>query len=63
LTAAGLGLGILPSRVAQRASQPLIKVPEAPSYRDEICLVVRKEQRKTAAIRCLLEAIKESWSR
>ncbi|MEY4631168.1 MAG: HTH-type transcriptional regulator YofA [Pseudomonadota bacterium] len=61
LTAAGVGVGILPTRVAQRASSSLVKIHGAPVFRDEICLVIRAEQRKVAAIRCLTAAIKKSF--
>lgn len=57
LTAAGAGVGILPSRVAGRARQPLIRVKGAPVFRDEICVIRRVETRKVAAIEFLIKEI------
>jgi DNA-binding transcriptional LysR family regulator len=61
LTASGCGVGILPTRVAERASQPLVQVADAPVYRDEICLVIRAENRRVAPIACVAEAIKRAF--
>ena len=58
LTATGCGIGILPTRVATRASKPLRRITEAPVFRDELCVVVRAEAKGVAAIRYLTAAIK-----
>ena len=60
LTASGVGMGILPARVAQRASRPLARIEGTPVFRDEVCVVIRAEQRKVAAIRYLAGAIAKS---
>ena len=62
LTAHGCGIGILPTRVAERAAKPLEAIKRAPIFRDEICVVTRSEVRTVAAIRYLLDAIKRSFS-
>jgi DNA-binding transcriptional LysR family regulator len=63
LTAHGCGIGILPTRVAERATKPLEKIKQAPTFRDEICMVVRSESKNVAAVRYLMSSIKESFSR
>lgn len=60
LTAAGCGIGILPTRVAQQFSKKLTRLENAPSYKDEICLAVRVESKNVAAIRYLCDQIKRS---
>ncbi len=63
LTAHGCGVGILPTRVAERAMRPLSKIRLAPTYRDEICMVVRSESKNVATVRYLMAVIKESFAR
>jgi DNA-binding transcriptional LysR family regulator len=63
LTATGCGIGILPTRVATRASKPLRRITEAPVFRDELCVVVRAEAKGVAAIRYLTAAIKAAFDR
>jgi DNA-binding transcriptional LysR family regulator len=63
LTAHGCGIGILPTRVAERAVKPLQKIKMAPTYRDEICMIIRSEAKNIAAIRYLVGSIKLSFSR
>jgi DNA-binding transcriptional LysR family regulator len=60
LTAAGAGVGIIPTRVVQHANVPLIKIKGAPIFRDEICVLIRKDNRKVAAIKAIVAAIKQS---
>lgn len=62
LVAAGCGIGILPTRVALTASRPLKQLTDLPTYRDEICLVSRVENRQVAAIRYLCESIRNYFS-
>lgn len=50
LTAAGAGIGILPGRVAGLEPK-LRKLPNAPSFKDQICLVYRSENRANPVIR------------
>ena len=63
LTASGCGIGVLPSRVAERSSKKIVLLAGAPLYRDEICLIMRVENRSVAAIRCLAEAVAVGFSR
>jgi DNA-binding transcriptional LysR family regulator len=58
LVASGCGVGILPTRVAKRASHPLVQIEGAPLYRDEVCLVMRADNRKVASINCIAEGVK-----
>jgi DNA-binding transcriptional LysR family regulator len=62
LTAAGAGVGILPTRVANRAREPLRRIQELPIFRDEICLIFRSETKSIAAIKYLTAHIKKSFS-
>jgi len=61
LTAAGCGVGILPTRVAQalraRTGQALKRCPGTPTVADEICLVWRADQQKSVASRRLAQEI------
>ncbi len=63
LTDGGLGLGILPTRVAQAASSDLSRVKNAPILNDEIYLIYRVENRPVRTIQALSEAIQSSFSR
>ena len=59
LTASGAGIGILPNRVAQSLyPQSLKRVAKMPTYRDEICLVYRNENRNVKAIQIIVDTIK-----
>lgn len=59
LTESGVGVGILPSRVAALA-QPKLTLFKAgaPKFEDRICLVYRPELRKTLAGRQLIDGLK-----
>jgi DNA-binding transcriptional LysR family regulator len=59
LTESGVGVGILPSRVAALA-QPKLSIykADAPKFPDRICLVYRPELRRTAGGRQLVEGLK-----
>lgn len=59
LTEEGVGVGILPSRVAALAHPRLTVIKAgAPKFEDEICLVYRPELRKTLSGRTLIEGLK-----
>ncbi len=60
LTAKGAGLGILPSRVATRLGSQLEKAKGFPSYKDEIAVVYRYENKTVKTIQLLTEQIKKS---
>lgn len=61
LTAAGSGIGILPGRVA--ALEPrLKKVPNAPSFKDQICLVYRIENRSNLVIKEVAKSIQKVFA-
>lgn len=62
LCASGCGVAILPTRVAERAKSPLVKVTGAPVYKDQIAVVIRVENKPVAALRHLTNAIKGSFS-
>ncbi|MBA2650287.1 MAG: LysR family transcriptional regulator [Legionella sp.] len=59
LTASGCGIGILPTRVAQTMyPNKLKRIPKAPVYSDEVCLVYRHENRNVKAIQTIAQRIK-----
>ena len=60
LTASGVGVGILPNRVATRInSQKLRQLDERlPVFKDKICLVYRADAQKTNSSRIIIDAIK-----
>lgn len=58
LVSNGCGIGILPTRVAQLAkSKKLKKILNSPIYKDEICLLMRVENKNVKSIQALKEAI------
>lgn len=63
LTAVGAGIGILPGRVATKdKSLKLKKLPKAPFYRDEICVVYRVENRNVRSIQKVIEMISQVFN-
>lgn len=59
-TLAGCGIGILPSCLATRVYANKLKpVENMPSYRNEVCLIYRQENRDVQAIKTVLYALKE----
>lgn len=61
MTAAGCGIGILPTRVAQMAAgDTLVKKKGAPSFKDEVCVIYRVENKGLAAIQVLTQAIEKA---
>jgi DNA-binding transcriptional LysR family regulator len=64
LTAKGCGIGILPNRVAQSMYPDKLKrIPKAPVYSDEICLIYRNENRNVQAIQTIADVIKGSFKK
>lgn len=58
LTASGAGVGIIPSRVAAFASEKgLRRIPRAPVFHDEICLLYRVENKGVRSIQAMAEQI------
>lgn len=62
LTASGCGIGILPTRLA-KVLQPhaLVKIPNAPTFSDEIYLIFRNENRPIKAIQSIVHSIKDYY--
>ena len=62
LTMSGAGIGVIPGRVAKFMGQgQLKKVPNAPSYKDEIYVAYRLENKSVTAIKYLVDQIKASF--
>lgn len=57
LTSLGLGYGILPTRVASQYSH-LKKLKDAPTFKDEICLVYRPEKHNNLVSKKMIQMIK-----
>ena len=62
LTAHGAGIGILPAKVAVRTRQKLSRVPRAPVFYDEHCLIFRVENKNVKAIQALSSAIRACFA-
>jgi DNA-binding transcriptional LysR family regulator len=59
LTANGCGIGIFPASIA--AKYPNLKrIPNSPTYKDEVCIVYRHENREVRAIQAITIAIKNA---
>lgn len=58
LTCEGAGIGILPGRVAAQ-ERTLQRLPSAPAFHDDICLVMRMEQRGVQAIQLMADRIQK----
>ncbi len=56
LTSMGLGYGILPTRVASQYEH-LNRLKDAPTFRDEICLVYRPEKHNNSVSKKIIQAI------
>jgi len=63
MTAAGVGVGILPTRVATRDSVHGLKPLKGklPIFKDDICLVYRADAQKNQGSKVLIEAIKNAF--
>lgn len=59
LTSLGLGYGLLPTRVASQYNH-LIKLKDAPVFRDKICLIYRPEKHKNPVSKKIIQIIKSS---
>jgi DNA-binding transcriptional LysR family regulator len=59
LTVSGCGIGILPANIA--LPRKLVRVPKAPYYADEICLLYHGENRDIKALQVIVEAIKAAF--
>lgn len=58
LVTQGVGIGIIPGRVAAQArSQSLRRVPKAPVFHDEICLLYRVENKPVRSIQTIGDSI------
>ena len=60
LTAAGVGAGILPARVATRISQLNLKRISDLKFHDRVCLAYRADAQKSKASRSLAKAIEDN---
>lgn len=62
LTAAGVGIGILPKRVATRISSYQLKPLGSgmPTFKDRVCLVYRADMQKTQGAQTIIKAIRNS---
>jgi DNA-binding transcriptional LysR family regulator len=59
LTAKGAGIGIFSERVSQESYPNILKkLPDMPTYSDELCLIYRNENREVKAIQTIIQAIK-----
>lgn len=64
LTASGAGIGIIPGRVVGSSkSKGLKRIPNAPTFKDEICLVYRVENRVVETIKVMSEAIQIAFKK
>jgi DNA-binding transcriptional LysR family regulator len=60
MTAAGYGVGILPSNYTRKFySDKLIPIPGAPEYKKPLCIAYRPENRNVRAIQVIVEAMKK----
>jgi LysR family transcriptional regulator, cell division regulator len=58
LTAQGVGVGVLPSRVARQKKHPKLQpLPDSPTFSDQVCLVYRADAQKSRSSRAITEAI------
>jgi DNA-binding transcriptional LysR family regulator len=59
---AGLGVGIIPSRVVKESRKKLVKVIDGPIFKDEFAIVYRVEQKQVKAISELVKYMKKVFS-
>jgi DNA-binding transcriptional LysR family regulator len=63
LVAKGAGIGVIPERVAlARKDVDLKRLPKAPVFHDEICLLYRVENRSVRSIQVISEAVAKAFS-
>ncbi|MBI3440592.1 MAG: LysR family transcriptional regulator [Proteobacteria bacterium] len=58
LTANGCGIGILPAKVAHRSRKKLERLPKAPVFYDEHCLIFRVENKGIKSVQTINQAIR-----
>jgi DNA-binding transcriptional LysR family regulator len=58
LAAAGAGVAILPARVARLAPVKMRRMPDAPVFQDEHCLIYRMENKNVRAVQAMAGAIR-----
>jgi DNA-binding transcriptional LysR family regulator len=59
LTASGAGIGVIPGRVATfDPKKGLRRIPKAPSFSDEICLLYRVENKSIKSIQAIADHVK-----
>jgi DNA-binding transcriptional LysR family regulator len=59
LTASGCGIGVIPARVVETLfPNKLVRIPNAPIYHDEICVLYRVENKNIKAIQAITNSIK-----
>jgi LysR family transcriptional regulator, cell division regulator len=61
LTAEGCGVGILPTRVAERASKKLVPYLNSLQFKDQLSLITRVESKKVRAVTTICSAIKAAF--
>ena len=59
----GCGIGILPSKVAERARKKLKRIKNAPIFTDDHCLIYRVENKSVRSIQVLNASIKAYFKR
>ena len=58
----GAGIGIIPGRVATfKSTTQIQKIPQAPSFHDEICLIYRVENRSIRSIQTIADRVISSF--
>ena len=62
LAAHGCGCGFIPARVALRARKKLKRVPKAPVFYDDHCLIFRVENKGVKSIQAINNAIKSFYA-
>jgi DNA-binding transcriptional LysR family regulator len=62
LVEAGMGVGIIPTRVVKESKKKLVKMVEGPVFKDEFAIVYRVEQKRVRAITELVKYIKKVFS-
>ena len=63
LTEKGAGVGIIPTRVAQKNKKSNLKrLENTPSFKDKICLIYRADSGKTKGREIILKSIRDSFA-
>jgi LysR family transcriptional regulator, cell division regulator len=61
LVACGVGVGILPRRVAEQSDSEIRALLKAPVFEDRVCLIYRADAQRTATSRILATAMGEAF--